>query len=80
MARSITTAGCGRVVSPEDPDAFSRAVRDAFGQRADLPAEGRQGRAVVEAEYSRPAIAQKYDDLIRESRSALAGGRSAHAT
>lgn len=66
MARIIKAAGCGRVVTPDAPQAFTEAVRAAFLDREKLPAEGLQGRQFVEKDYSKEAIARKYDILIRE--------------
>jgi glycosyltransferase involved in cell wall biosynthesis len=56
---------CGRVVPPDAPQAYTDAVLKAFHDRQSLPAEGERGRIFVEQEYSKEAVAQKYDRLIR---------------
>jgi len=66
MAAIVRRAGCGRVVPPEDPQAFADAVLSAFRERELLHAEGERGRKFVEKDYSKEAIAQKYDALIRQ--------------
>ncbi len=66
MARLLARAECGRVVPPEDRQAYADAVLKAFHERDMLPAEGERGRRFVETDYSRQAIARKYDALIRQ--------------
>ena len=66
MAGIVKRVGCGRVVTPEDPQAFSDAVLEAFHERDLLPAEGERGRKFVEKDYSKEAIARKYDSLIQQ--------------
>lgn len=66
MAGIIQRSGGGRVVSPDDPDAFTAAVKRAYLERDQLPEEGKRARKFVEADYSKEAIARKYDALIRE--------------
>ena len=66
MAAIVRRVGCGRVVPPEDPQAFADAVLSAFRERELLPAEGERGRKFVEKDYSKEAIARKYDALIHK--------------
>jgi colanic acid biosynthesis glycosyl transferase WcaI len=66
MAAIIRAAGCGRVVAPDQPQAFTEAVRVAFRDREKLPGEGLRGRRFVEKDYSKEAIARKYDLMIKE--------------
>jgi colanic acid biosynthesis glycosyl transferase WcaI len=62
----IEQSGCGTAVHIEDKEAFSSALLDAFKRRDQLPAEGRKGRIYVENNYSKEAIAHRYDALITE--------------
>ncbi len=62
----IQQSGCGRVVSPDNPQAYADAVLRAFQERDVLPVEGERGRRFVEEEYSKEAVGRKYDQLIRE--------------
>jgi colanic acid biosynthesis glycosyl transferase WcaI len=62
----ITQARCGRVVPPDDPQAYAAAVLKAYEDRETLPAEGQRGRQFIEREYSKEIVAQKYDRLIQE--------------
>jgi colanic acid biosynthesis glycosyl transferase WcaI len=64
MAYLIARSGCGRSVPPEDRQAFVDAVLKSFREREMLPAEGERGRRFVEQDYSKQAIARKYDALI----------------
>jgi colanic acid biosynthesis glycosyl transferase WcaI len=66
MAALVRRVGCGRVVPPEERQAYADAVLSAFRERELLPAEGKRGRKFVEKDYSKEAIAQKYDALIRQ--------------
>ena len=66
MAELLRRAQCGRVVEPEDAEAYATAVKGAFDGRRDLPREGRRGRAFVEAHFSKQAIGEQYDRLIRD--------------
>jgi glycosyltransferase involved in cell wall biosynthesis len=66
MAVIVKRVGCGRVVPPEDPQAFTDAVLLAFRERELLPAEGECGRKFVEKDYSKESIALKYDALIHQ--------------
>lgn len=62
----IQRAGSGRVVTPEDPQAYADAVLRAYAERNGLAAEGQRGRRFVEGEYSKEAVGRKYDQLIRD--------------
>jgi colanic acid biosynthesis glycosyl transferase WcaI len=55
---------CGRVVRPEDPAAFTDAVRRAYDERALLAQEGEAGRARVLERYSKEAVGTEYDRLL----------------
>jgi len=66
MAAIVKRVGCGRVVPPEDPQVFADAVLLAFRERELVPAEGERGRKFVEKDYSKEAIARKYDALIHQ--------------
>jgi len=62
----IEQSGCGKAVPIEDKEAFSEAILEAYKRRYQLPAEGMKGRVYVENNYSKEAIAHKYDTLIAE--------------
>jgi colanic acid biosynthesis glycosyl transferase WcaI len=66
MASIVRRIGCGRIVPPEDPQGFADAILSAFREREALPAEGERGRKFVEKDYSKEAIARKYDALIHQ--------------
>lgn len=66
MAAIVRRVGCGRVVPPENRQAFADAVLLAFCERELLPVEGERGRKFVEKDYSKEAIARKYDALIHQ--------------
>lgn len=66
MAAFVAKAGSGRVVPPEDGQAFADAVLAAYSERATLPQEGMRGREFIEHEYSKQAIAKRWDALIRQ--------------
>jgi colanic acid biosynthesis glycosyl transferase WcaI len=60
----VEVSGAGTVVRPDEPDAYTRAVRAAFENRHQLGEQGARGRAWVEHEYSKEAVGRKYDALI----------------
>jgi len=66
LERVVHLSGCGSVVRPGDPDAYTDAVLSAFNRRGSLAAEGARGRAFVERSYSKEAVAAQYHELIRE--------------
>lgn len=66
MAALVLNTKCGRTTPPENGPALAEAVRKAYDERACLAEEGRRGRALIEREYSKEAIARRYDALIQE--------------
>jgi len=66
LASIVASARCGRIVPPDDKQAFASAVRQAYSDRALLPEEGARGRGFVERDYAKEAIARRYDLLIQE--------------
>jgi putative colanic acid biosynthesis glycosyltransferase WcaI len=66
MAALVLHHKCGRTTPPENGAALAAAIRKAYEERACLPEEGRRGRALIEREYSKEAIARRYDALIQE--------------
>jgi len=66
LAWVVGQAGCGWVVPPDDASALSDAVQYAYAHRGELLERGARGRTYVVAHHSREAIAQQYDELIRE--------------
>jgi glycosyltransferase involved in cell wall biosynthesis len=65
LAWVIQQSRCGRIVPPDDPQAYTDAIFKAFQERSSLPAEGERGRKFVEQEYSKEVVAEKYDRLIK---------------
>ncbi|HUS88220.1 MAG TPA: glycosyltransferase family 4 protein [Desulfosporosinus sp.] len=66
MANFLTYAKCGRVITPENPQAFTEAILEAFRNRDVLSTEGERGRRFVKGKFSKQAITRRYDALIRE--------------
>lgn len=62
----IESAGAGVFVPPESPVALAAALRRLAEDRTALEAMGRRGRALVEGEFSRPALARKYLEILAE--------------
>jgi len=65
LAWVVEHAGCGWAVPPDDTSALVAALSTAYAQRTHLAAMGTKGRAYVVANHSRPAVALRYDTLIR---------------
>ena len=66
VARTIERAGAGRSVPPDDPEAFTGALRSMLADRAALEAAGASGRSFVEGWASPSAVAEAYQDLFLE--------------
>lgn len=66
LAWLIHKSQSGRCVPPDEPNAYAEAVYQAYKDRALLQTEGSLGRKFVEKEYSKEAIAMKYDYLIQQ--------------
>jgi colanic acid biosynthesis glycosyl transferase WcaI len=64
VTRIVEAAGAGRVVAPDDVDAFVAAVRDLTSDPAALAAMGAAGRRWVETAASPAAVAQRYEELL----------------
>lgn len=66
VARTVEAAGAGLAVAPEDPEAFSNAVKLLAHQPAEREAMGRAGRTFVESWASPAAVSASYEALFRE--------------
>lgn len=66
LADLVQTADCGWAVPPDDAAALSDVLRRAYEERSLLARKAHLGHAHVVANYSRQAVAQRYDELIRE--------------
>ena len=75
VERTLAEAGAGVAVPPEDPVAFTAAVRSLLGDRGRAAAMGRAGRAFVEDWASPAAIAERYEELFDEVRAGRGRGR-----
>lgn len=68
VANVVTRAGAGIGVPPEDPEAFTKALRRLLDAPEDIERMGRAGRAFVEDWASPAAVAQSYESLFEELR------------
>lgn len=59
-------AGYSRIVPLNDNEAYVAAITKAYAEKEQLAAEGRLGRAFIEKNFSKEAIALKYNDLIKQ--------------
>jgi colanic acid biosynthesis glycosyl transferase WcaI len=66
IARLVARAGAGIAVPPEDPEAFTEALRHLVRSPEEAAAMGRAGRAFVERWASPVAVAQAYERLFEE--------------
>ena len=60
LAGMIAENDCGRVVPPDDAEAFADAVLELKEQRDTLPAMGQRARALAEREFSRDKLGQQF--------------------
>jgi colanic acid biosynthesis glycosyl transferase WcaI len=68
VARTVERAGAGLTVAPEDPEAFTKAVRRLLDSAEDRSSMGAAGRRFVEGWASPAAIAQAYEQLFEQVR------------
>jgi colanic acid biosynthesis glycosyl transferase WcaI len=73
VARTVELAGAGIPVGPDDPEAFTKAIRRLLDSPDETAAMGAAGRAFVERWASPSAVAAAYDQLFDELRDR--GGR-----
>jgi colanic acid biosynthesis glycosyl transferase WcaI len=65
-ATLVTDAGCGVVVPPEDPEALATALRSLASDGDARRRMGERGREYVVRHYSRGAVAEQYERLLRD--------------
>jgi colanic acid biosynthesis glycosyl transferase WcaI len=68
VPRIVEASGAGRVISPDDPDAFVAAVCSMVADTDALRRMGANGRRWVEQAASPRAVAEAYVELIRRLR------------
>jgi colanic acid biosynthesis glycosyl transferase WcaI len=66
VARTVEAAQAGLAVPPEDPEAFTRAVRAVLADPLAAEAMGARGRQFVEEWASPAAVARRYAELFSE--------------
>jgi colanic acid biosynthesis glycosyl transferase WcaI len=74
VARTVERAGAGLTVAPDDPEAFTKAVRRLLDSAADRAAMGAAGRRFVEGWASPEAVAEAYEQLFEEVRAGRGRG------
>ena len=68
VARTVERAGAGVAVAPDDPQAFTQAIRGLLDDPGGAQAMGAAGRAFVESWASPAAVASAYESLFAELR------------
>jgi colanic acid biosynthesis glycosyl transferase WcaI len=65
LATLIKDAGCGETVPPERASELADVIYKAYRDQARWKEMGQAGRAHVVEHYSRPAVTQRYNNLVR---------------
>ena len=65
VPRILADSGGGVAVAPDDPEAFTDALRSILANPAAAAQMGARGRSWVEREASPRAVGVAYDDLLR---------------
>lgn len=73
VARAVDQAGAGIAVAPDDPEAFSKAIRRMLEHPTEAQAMGMAGRSWVEQWLSPSAVAARYEELLSELIAVRAG-------
>jgi colanic acid biosynthesis glycosyl transferase WcaI len=68
VARTVEQAGAGIAVPPDDPEAFTKAIRRLLDDAPSAQAMGSSGRRFVESWASPAAVALAYEALFVELR------------
>lgn len=68
VANTVTNAGAGLAVGPDDPEAFTKAILSLVQDPARARAMGESGRRFVEQWASPAAVAEAYESLFDELR------------
>ena len=66
VARTVTDAGAGLAVPPDEPEAFTKAILQLLDRHAEAVAMGLAGRRFVERWASPAAVAEAYERLFVE--------------
>lgn len=66
VATTVTAAGAGVAVPPEDPDAFDAGLQQLLADPAEARAMGARGRRFVEGWASPAAVSARYEALFVE--------------
>jgi colanic acid biosynthesis glycosyl transferase WcaI len=74
VARTLEQAGAGIAVPPEDPEAFTKALRRLLENEPERVSMGASGRRFVESWASPGAVAEAYEQLFERLRARI--GRS----
>ncbi len=64
VARIVETVGCGRVVAPDQPEAFVAALTSLLENREELAEMGKKGRSWVVENASPNAVGEAYHQLL----------------
>ena len=70
VANVVARAGAGIAVAPEDPEAFTKALRRLLDAPEEMQRMGEAGRRFVESWASPAAVAEAYESLFEELRGA----------
>jgi glycosyltransferase involved in cell wall biosynthesis len=68
LAEMIEEHQCGKVVPPDDPEAFADAVVWFRDHRDELPDMGRRARELAEARFSRDELGDRFVKVLEEAR------------
>ncbi len=69
VARTVERSGAGIAVPPDDPEAFTKAVRRLVDAPDEAAAMGEAGRRFIEGWASPGAVAEAYESLFQRLRS-----------
>jgi len=75
IAQIAERSGAGLAVPPEDPEAFTKAIRRLLDEPDETRAMGERGRAFVESWASPHAVAVAYEELFAELQESSKGRR-----
>jgi colanic acid biosynthesis glycosyl transferase WcaI len=72
LARTVYEAGCGAVVTPDEPLRLAELISHAYTNREEWLRTGIRGRDYVQGRYSRRLVSSLYQDLLQEAGAGVA--------
>jgi glycosyltransferase involved in cell wall biosynthesis len=68
VAQLVRAGDCGVCVAPGQPRLLANIILELKGDRDRMSSLGRNGRALLESQFSRQQCVRRYEELLRQTR------------